>query len=332
MSKKIKNIAAYFLLIIIIFNLSFYPFYPARASGYILKEFVLDPALRLIANKILNKITNNTIKNILSSGRGGDSAFIGDWRNFILQGQYRGEDIWRAIVANAIDKKLLCKHIRESKIFKSMFQPVSNEGIIAQISNRIRIEALQQYRVAVLCDPVLEARVDDFFNKGFVEGGGWDTWERLLEPKNNIYGVMGITLDELSRQRSLEESTDIKEGQSSAGFLGKRVCVVRGISGACAIWSNIKTPGRTFEKSISELINQNLAWLTGSDEINEILNLIMGSLMNRIFSGLDTGGVLFPEDVSNPVTPPPEPVIRCEPVLDPVTGEPTGEQTCQPVQ
>lgn len=327
-----KNLLKLILILIILTNLIFYPLYQVNAGAFILKEFVLDPAVRVIANKILNKITDRAIQNILSSGRDDDTSFIKNWRSFILQGQYRGEDIWRAIVGDAIDKKVLCKYIRDSRVFKEVFQPVSNPNIIAQVANRIRIDALQQYRVAVLCDPVLEARAETFFKKGFIEGGGWETWERLLQPKNNIYGAMSITLDELSRQRSLEENTDTKEGQSSAGFLGKRYCIVRGISGACAVWGDIKTPGRIFEKSISELLNQNLAWLTNSDEIDEIIKLVIGSLFNRIFFGLDTGTSLTPEDYSNPVAQPPEPTLRCTEKIDPITGEPTGEQDCQLVQ
>lgn len=90
-------------LIIISISLIF-PLHIAKAiSGWliVLKEYVLDLIARLIARTLLSIMSNTILNRIATAGRFGGPAFVQDWRDFLEQGQYRGEDTFRAILADA---------------------------------------------------------------------------------------------------------------------------------------------------------------------------------------------------------------------------------------
>ena len=92
--------------VIAISTLLLFPFAVARAAGsimYILKEFGLDVAARVITRMLETKLSDGMVKKMLKLGRGGGPAFIQDWRTFLSTAQYRGEDITRGVIADAVD-------------------------------------------------------------------------------------------------------------------------------------------------------------------------------------------------------------------------------------
>ncbi len=310
--------------------LAFYPFIQAKAvptgdistAALLYKETVIDPAARLIANEILKSVTNKIVGNIATAGRDGGPAFVQNWRNFQLQGQYRGEDIWRGILDIAVNGEsslgispLICDYIRQSAAFNS-FQPVKVPNLIQSGLNR-RVDSLQEYLVSARCDPIINQNYSVFI-QDFEAGGGWDTFQRLLQPQNNIYGAIGLALDELERQRSIEESADLQEAVSAFGFLGKRpLCISRGISGECAVWDNIVTPGDVLGKTVTEAVNQSLAWVTNADELDEILSHIISSLVDRVFSDIGLAGGQDLDDSNYQVPKQTIPPISQPPIINP---------------
>ncbi len=334
------------IILVVSLTLIFYPFYQAKAIptadpflatllGFLVtKEYGLDPAARVIARGILKTMIDKVINKISTSGRDGSAGFVRDWRNFQLGGQYRGEDLWRGllyIAANGDPSRnippLLCDHIRQSTVFNAL-QPTEINNLIGSGVQR-RVDALDEYLIATTCDPVVNQNYQ-LFQEDFSQGGGWDMWGRMLQPQHNIYGAINLALDELTRQRSLEEKVDIDEAKSASGFVSKRAgCLSRGISGECVIWEQIVTPGDILGKSVVESINQSLAWVSGADEIEEVIFAIIGSILDRIFSdeGLVTGTAVGPgypappQDIPPIPTPPPPPEPpNCILVFDPDTG------------
>lgn len=344
--KNIKKLNAFIIIVILIF----YPLSQVRAGVPIIdtaqfqKEFILDTIAKSIARGLLKTSTNFLIRKISGSGRGGGPAFVQDWRNFILGGQHRGEDIWRGIIYMAANGNpslgippLLCDHIRNSQAFKS-FQPREVPNLIQSGLNR-RVDSRQEYLVTARCDPVVNKKFNTFMNN-FSAGGGWDTFERLLQPPNNIYGATELALEELNKQRSIEERADISEATSGRGFTSMRTgCVAREPlppdfvgppppGKRCTIFGKVVTPADIIGQSAATAIDTNLKELITADEFNEVIVVLIGALLDRAFSefGLAQGSNIQGQTLPTQPIPsiPSTPNCRVNPVDGTITCNGTG--------
>ena len=63
------------------------------------KEYVLDGIARIIARQLLSVATSGLIKKIQGGGRDGGPAFVQNCRNFQTDAQYRGENVFRSVLA-----------------------------------------------------------------------------------------------------------------------------------------------------------------------------------------------------------------------------------------
>lgn len=256
----------------------------------IAKETIEDVIARCVARQALTRITNGMLSIVREKGRDGGPVYVQDWRNFTLQGQQRGENIWRGLLYIAANgdsniPPLLCKHILESQAFKSLL-PRQVSNLIQSGLNR-RIDSLQEYLVATKCDPIVNQKYDIFI-KNFSAGGGWDTFERLLQPQNNIYGSIELANQELVKQRAIEEKTNINEAIAGSGFTGKRgesasdSCLSFDISSRCVVYKNIQTPGFILAESTNKALNSELDWIVSSDEIHELLTDMFFVMISRL--------------------------------------------------
>ncbi|MEK7659496.1 MAG: hypothetical protein AAB338_02495 [Patescibacteria group bacterium] len=244
------------------------------------KEFELDPAAREIAGINLNNMNDFIIQTLKTMGRKGDindtgelNVFVNNWRNFSLEGQYRAEDLWRGILyVGAYGNQqleippLLCDHIRNSPAFRSLLPREVNNLIQSKI--RRKVNALEEYLVTSKCDSFVNENYETFLND-FNAGGGWEMFEKLSQPQNNVFGAINLAMDELERQRQIEEQSDLQEANSGSGYLGRRQCLSSGPAGQCVIWSNVNIPANLAVETLGALINQNLAWFVTTDEAGE---------------------------------------------------------------
>lgn len=261
------------------------------------KETIEDVIARCIARQALTRMTGGILDIIRGKGRdlrldGSQSpVYIENWRNFTLQGQQRGENIWRGLLYIAAygdpDYEIpppLCAHIRESEVFNSL-QPTKVDNLIQSGLNR-RVNSLEEYIIAAQCDPMVEDNYDTF-TQDFSEGGSWDMLELLSLPQNNIFGAIELANEELIRQRSIEEKANIDEA-TAHGFLGKRgesasdSCLSFNTTGGCIIYKDIQTPGFTLAESTNAIINSELNWITSSDEIHELLTDMYSIMIARL--------------------------------------------------
>lgn len=260
------------------------------------KELEDDPKARGFARQILEDRSNYIIDVIKAMGRKGDindtgqlNVFVDNWRNFALEGQYRAEDFWRGlldIAANGTDSgipPLLCDHIRNSEAFKALYPKKVDDLIESGV--RRKVDSLQEYLVATKCDTFVDENFD-IFMEDFSAGGGWDMWFKLIEPQNNIFGAIGLALDELEQQRKVEELSDLQEANSGSGYLGRRQCLSTGSSGQCVIWSDVNIPANVAVQALGAVINQNLSFIAGADELKEdeeAGKIDIFNIMERIF-------------------------------------------------
>jgi len=290
-----KNYLKFAAAVIIISVLFFLPLYYVRAAAsvmYIIKEFSLDVAARLLARNVLSHIENGIVGKILKAGREGGPAFIQDWRQFSQSAQYRGEDIFRAILAEAVNgsNAQVCQYMRPS--LANIFGARSISGFNP---NRYRVDSLQPFLLQNKCSLPLNFDINAF-RRDF-NNGGWEAWEKLIQPQNNFFGVFNNSLDELLKQRFFEEKIDTGEAIAGEGSLGKRdKCKGEGQNKECTIMGIIITPGTIFSDSQKAVINRELDWLVSADELSEVIAGATYALLDRLENF--AAGKLSPVDES----------------------------------
>ncbi|MBI2063827.1 MAG: hypothetical protein HYT65_02445 [Candidatus Yanofskybacteria bacterium] len=287
---------------IIIGFLVFLPIQAVNSAGavvYVLKEFGLDLVARVIARTFLSTMTNAMSKFIGENGRDGLPNFVQDWRYFLEDAQYRGEDITRAIIGDAIDisSGTVCQYLRGS--LGSAFGAGKVPGF-SPFNNRV--DSLQYYKLRNRCTLPANFNVG-LFRNDFSAGGGWAAWDKLIQPQNNFFGVYADSLDEVERQRSFEESRDRSEAEAGSGFTSKMSgddgCLIRGGNSSCLVLGSVLTPAKILEATGSQLNTSEFDFITGCDELSECIYNVLSSLTDRLSSFIDAKvGEAFEADTS----------------------------------
>lgn len=277
-------------------------------AQYKSKEFALDVIARCAGREILNKMISNVLSVVRGGGRSGGPAFVRNWRNFLTDSQYRGENIFRGILSNT----KLCDYI--DKDIKDIFG-VTNK-ISLPPSVQTRIGNLDPYQLRASCTMPSNFNMANY-QKDFAGNGGWAAFSRLLEPQNNYFGSLFGALDEVAKQRALEEATDTNEAIAGQGFTstrGKSVsenCKTKDENGKCLVYNDIKTPGSILRAGAEATISQELGWVANVDELNEVIASAVSILLNRMLdlSDPNEGNYEIPGEIEiDPNTlPTPEP-------------------------
>lgn len=301
------------------------------------KEQVEDAVARCIARQALTRMTKGILEIVREDGRDGGPTYIQDWRNFTLESQYRGENIWRGLLYIAANGEgntppLLCDHIRNSSAFKSL-QPKPIPNLLQSLGPNRRINSQEEYLIATKCDPAVDENFDVFMND-FSAGGGWEMFELLSKPQNNIFGAIGMAFEELEKQRSLEEKIATNEAVAGRGFLGVRgenasdSCLSANSLGRCVVYKNIKTPGFVIgESAVEAAIKSELNWIVNTDEIHELLTdmffVTVARLKNLGAGDIGTPPIELP-DVGGSAEFQPEPTDICVESCIQTYCDPTG--------
>lgn len=249
------------------------------------KEIVYDPIARCVSLGVLNKTVAGILNIVRTQGRDGGPAFVQNWRNFQLDAQYRGEDIFRSSLAGAN----LCDYF--GKDLKKTFG-AQNTRPLSKVNTRAG--NLDSFAARQNCTLPEGFNIDNY-KKDFSKNGGWEAWSRLLEPQNNFYGSYFQALDEAKIQRSIEEQGDLNEALSGRGFTSVRgstaqdSCQIAGANGRCLVYKDIKQPGSILSDSVSTTIEKELEWVVSSDELNELLVDVSERLVLRL------GNLLAPD-------------------------------------
>ncbi len=248
------------------------------------KEYVLDPIARIVARQLLNNAISGIINKIQTGGRGGGPAFVQNWRNFQTEAQYRGEDVFRSILASTP----LCNYA--SSDIKGVF---GANRVIPSTGQNLRVNNFDPFTLRAACTMPANFNLTNYQND-FSGNGGWNAWSRMLEPQNNYYGLLFGSLDEAARQRNLEQSGDVYEATAGSGYTSIRdgcqdQLARTGVTGPsqpsqarCTFMGQVFTPGDLLGKSAAATIDQDLGWLTSSDEISEVIIAIGTALINRM--------------------------------------------------
>jgi len=256
---------------------------------WVVKEFGLDGIARFIASKALNALGGSVINQITSIGRDGTAGALAvqDWRRFVVKSNQRGEDVFRTQLAYLIRQptNVLCPGSKE--LLRKVFNTDNADQTIdiGLLGLQLRGNSLDSFQSKIHC--TIPEGVYNDFKEDFQKGGGWNTWSRMVEPQNNFYGLLSLSVNELNGQRIIEKKADTGETRSP-GFVAKHDrCTGVGANAQCAFLGEIVTPAHLFGEAGAETIDSSFQWLTTSDEIVEVIFAILDAALSKL------GGFLF---------------------------------------
>ncbi|MDP3014879.1 MAG: hypothetical protein Q8N28_00420 [bacterium] len=150
----------------------------------------------IIAKRILDYITNETVKWIQG---GGKPKFIGNWEGFVKD---VGDIAFDSVIREVGLSKLCAPFGLDIKIG---LLPVEDFG----------------QRVTCTLDKVV-SNIQNFYVDFSV--GGWRGYNLLWQPENNYYGVAINIADEVMRRTAEKKDAAKSEGLAGAGFMGDKIC------------------------------------------------------------------------------------------------------------
>src|SRR3989338_5764283 len=245
-----------------------------------------DVVGRCFARQIMNEMTARIIGSVRTSGRynsrnSPDPAFVRNWRNFKLQAQRRGENIFRSMLGSAE----ICPYF--SGNLKGIFN-ANNQPDVTRYTNT-RAGNLDSFKRRSRC-PMHRGWSIKSFEQNFAPNGGWEALVRLSEPQNNFYGSLLLSSAELAMQRALEDESDQAEAVSGLGFTSRRGrnlpenCLLTASNGQCIVFKNILTPCSILQQSAAAVVSQELAWLTNVDNLQGVVSDLTNTLLRRILN------------------------------------------------
>jgi len=295
---------AVFILITAVFVSSAYS---VNASDwfYATKEFGLDLAGRAIASTLIRALSNKLIQKIQTGGEGGRPSFVQNWRNFLTDSQYRGEDVFRTILYSTS----VCSYL--DKDIKGLFGANSKSNSTGQ---NLRVDSFDPFSLRANCTLPSSFNMASY-QQDFSGNGGWQAWDRLLEPQNNYYGLLFQSLDEAARQRDIEAQAGQSEAQAGSGYTSIRGNCQDELTGTgqegpnvpsrarCTFMGKVFTPADLLGKTAATAIDKDMEGIINSDELAETLiaigNAVIGRLANLAGSvGADTTTEILANDES----------------------------------
>lgn len=279
-------------------------------GAFMNKAYRTDVIARCAAREILTAMTTGMLNKARTSGRDGGVTFIRNWRNFQTKAEYRGENIFRAMLSSSN----MCPYLAND--VKGIFG-VNKKTALPGVNTRT--DSLDPFSVQVGCTMPQGFDVNKY-NQDFSGNGGWEAYSRLLEPQNNFYGVLFQSSDEANKQRALEKSTDVNQILANKGFLGisgsgaTDSCALRASNGDCIKYKDIKTPGSYINDALAATVQQELGWVANVHEINGVVSDLTQVLINRLMdlgNSNEGSGVLVTPIPEPTPTPTPESSLSC---------------------
>lgn len=256
---------------------------PAPASAAVLeleqftKDNILDQIARIIVNTIVATFYNSFLKWI-QSGFQGPPAFVKDFQKTIIrQSAAQGAALFRTNLAATG----LC--------------PPFGTGRGGQVSDPTG--TVRAY-IDLKCTIANAAtRLPQFF-QSFQQGGGWNTWDQVLSPNNNAFGMYALMLDFKSAEKSNKVQENRDKYAAGQGSLGIRTCGVQqnvnlnatpaqgiqqgvGAVAQCLHYQD-KTPGGIVSAQVNQVLKGNKELNAYADELSELISALVTSLLNRL--------------------------------------------------
>ncbi len=309
-----------FIIILGLFGGSFV-FWIHQASAdwmYFLKEFVIKPLVRQLANALENKLVNS-ITSLVSGINQKVPSFITNWRNYTLDSQARGSDIFRSVLADA----KLCPYFKDNlqtafgaDKYAGMLSGASVKvGGVTAYQNKTSVPGLPSFQNLTNCTLPANLNVNAF-KTDFTKGGGWNTWNQLIQPQNNFFGVYALSLAEQQNQMQTEKESARDTSIAGQGFIGQKLntsgktsptgctgSTLAGGAGRCIWFGKEVTPpkflGDLSAKSLETKIGRVGFGQEITDVVFNLLSAVVNALGNRILNFAGLSGYNAPPSYSS---------------------------------
>ncbi len=293
-----------------------------------LKEFIIKPLVRMIANSIENKLVNSINKQI-SNINGKTPGYITNWRNHFLDSQARGNDVFRSVLADTkscgyFDENLKTAFGAEKYIGSIAGATVKNSAGQVVYQNKTAIPGLPSFQQTANCTLPSNLNVD-LFKKDFSKGG-WTAWNQLIQPQNNFFGAYSLALGEQQRQMTTEEKITMDSAVAGQGFLSQRLGVGNtgvGPSGCsdvqvgnrfsmvtinrCTFMGKEVTPAQILGKTAAATIDKKLGRPGAASELTDIVlsmfSAVLNATLNRVANFIAQNTYDQPPATPDPFTP-----------------------------
>lgn len=98
----------------------------------------------------------------------------------------------------------------------------------------------------------------------------WQSWLKLIEPKNNIMGSYAIALDRMGIEKNKAESAAREEAAQGQGFLPIRECVEKSSDGKTCLGWGTTQPGTIIREVAAKTLNSRLDVYVDAKEMGDI--------------------------------------------------------------
>ena len=226
----------------------------------------------------------------------------------MLDSQARGNDVFKAVLADA----KVCGYMKNNIL--NAFGAEKSIGVIkgAKITdasgkvvfeNKTSIPGLPSFQNLANC--TLPANFNaGTFRTDFVKGGGWDTWNKLIQPQNNFFGVYAAALNEQAKQMDVEKTTTMDSAVAGQGFLSQKLgvgtsglgpsgCADVAIQGPtlpgaaplgtrtrCTFMGKEVTPAQLLGKTTAGTLDKKLGRVGGATQITDIILSLASAVLN----------------------------------------------------
>lgn len=311
----------------------------AQKILYFLKEFIIYPIVRKLANALENKLINKT--NSLVSGLTQKTPnFILSWRNFTLDSQARGNDIFRSVLADAN----LCPYFKSNLqtafgatqyagAFGGSEVKATRQGVLATVfQQKTNISGLPSFQNITNCSLPAGLNIPEFKND-FTKGG-WTAWNQLIQPQNNFYGVYSLALGEKARQIETELQSSRDQSIAGQGFLGQKLATLAGggaspagcigsafqnigyvgpgefgtTGNRCVFMGKEVTPASVLGATAANALDKKLGRVGGAAQVTDVLlnllNAVTSGISNRMLNFIGQSSYQVQPSYSPQPTPP----------------------------
>lgn len=275
-------------------------------------EFIVKPLVRKIANSLANKLADNVYKQVNGTNNGTLPHFVLSWRNNLLESVGRGTDTFRSLQKGVE----WCPRFKDNLLnaFGSTGYPALTGNInfangFGTLLNAPGSDPFDYVNKCTLGGVNIDQFKADFTN------GGWDAWNKLIEPQNNFYGAFINSADEKLQQQYQEAQANDNQLKSK-GFLpnrediqkgdrgGPEGCVLGSTGRRCIIYGKVLTPADVFGTATAKQIDAKLDSYYSAQDLTDIVGglflAITRGVLGRLTSLLPANAAaLFGDAVFN---------------------------------
>ncbi len=278
---------------------------------YVLKEFIIKPLVRSLANALENKIVNKMTA-LISGVKQKSPSFITNWRNYTLDSMARGNDVFRA----ELNDTKLCPHFSDN-LRKSFGADLVQAEALATANikdsqgkvvytNKTTVPGVASFQIISGCTLPTDFN-SATFKSDFSKGGGWASWNKLIEPQNNFFGAYIKSLDEAQNQIGIDTQSSINSALAGKGYLGQQLGNAnggspRGANGSfsgpggcvgetartnrCLFMGKTVTPPDLIANIQGTALGAKIARAGFGTELTDVIQGLIGAVVTGLTSGL----------------------------------------------